>query len=40
MPLVDDLLARKVDLFSVANLRQFLELNATVLCGVDPQTRA
>jgi hypothetical protein len=37
---VDDLLARKVDLFSVANLRQFLELNATVLCGVNPQTRA
>ena len=36
---VDNLLARKVDLFSVANLRQFLELNATVLCGVKPQTR-
>ena len=36
---VDDLIARKVDLFSVANLRQFLELNATVLCGVNPQTR-
>jgi hypothetical protein len=37
---VDDLLARKVDLFSVGNLRLFLELNATVLCGLRPQTRA
>jgi hypothetical protein len=36
---VDDLLARKIDLFSVANLRQFLELNAIVLCGLDLQTR-
>ncbi len=36
---IDDLLARKVDLFSLASLRQFLELNAIVLCGLDPQTR-
>jgi hypothetical protein len=36
---VDDLVTRKVDLFSVARLRSFLELNATVLCGIDPQVR-
>jgi len=36
---VDDLLARKVNLFSVANLRQFLELNAIVLCSLDPRAR-
>jgi hypothetical protein len=38
--LVDDLLARKVDLFSLAQLRTFLELNAIVLCGLDPQVRS
>lgn len=37
---VDGLLARKVDLFSLAQLRCFLELNAIVLCGLDPQVRA
>jgi hypothetical protein len=37
---VDDLLTRKVDLFSLAHLRCFLELNAIVLCGIDPKIRA
>ena len=37
---VDGLLARKVDLFSLSQLRCFLELNAIVLCGLDPQVRA
>jgi hypothetical protein len=37
---VDGLLARKVDLFSLGQLRCFLELNAIVLCGLDPQVRA
>ena len=37
---VDDLLARKVDLFALGQLRTFLELNAIVLCGLDPQVRA
>jgi hypothetical protein len=37
---VDGLLGRKVDLFSVAQLRCFLELNAIVLCGLDPKVRA
>jgi len=36
---VDGLLARKVDLFSVTQLRCFLELNAIVLCGLDPKVR-
>jgi hypothetical protein len=38
--LVDDLVTRKVDLFSLAQLRTFLELNAIVLCGLDPQVRS
>ena len=36
---VDGLLARKVNLFSLAQLRCFLELNAIVLCGLDPVVR-
>jgi hypothetical protein len=38
--LVDELLARNVDLFSLRQLRTFLELNAIVLCGLDPKVRA
>jgi hypothetical protein len=37
---IDDLLARDVDLLSVGQLRQFLELNASVLCGCDDAVRA
>ena len=37
---IDDLLARKVDLLSVGQLRLFLELNALVLCGGDVAVRA
>lgn len=37
---VDDLIARRVDLFSLGQLRAFLELNALVLCGSDERVRA
>jgi hypothetical protein len=37
--MIDDMLARNVDLFSLGHLRLFLELNATVLCGRDAQAR-
>ena len=37
--LVDGLVAAGVDLFAMGNLKYLLELNATVLCGTDPQNR-
>jgi hypothetical protein len=37
---VDGLIARGVDLFSMGNLKLFLELNALVLCGHDRRARA
>lgn len=37
---IDDLLARRVDLLSVGQLRLFLELNALVLLGRDDAVRA
>jgi hypothetical protein len=36
---VDELIANKIDLFSLGQLRLFLELNALVLCGRNEQTR-
>ena len=38
--LVDQLAASKVDLFAMGNLKYLLELNTTVLCGIDPVRRA
>lgn len=38
--LIDDYVARGVDLFSLNNVGLLLELNATVLCGNDPAKRA
>lgn len=38
--LVDALVAADVDLFAMGNLKYLLELNATVLCGTDPESRA
>jgi len=38
--LVDALAAERVDLFAMGNLRCWLELNTTVLCGTDPIDRA
>jgi len=38
--LVDGLVAAGVDLFAMGNLKYLLELNATVLCGTDPESRA
>jgi hypothetical protein len=37
---IDELLARNIDLLSVGQLRLFLELNASVLCGCDDAVRA
>jgi len=37
---VDSLLAQRLDLFAMGNLRLFLELNALVLCGRDEAERA
>jgi hypothetical protein len=37
---IDELLARNVDLLSIGQLRLFLELNASVLCGCDDAVRA
>lgn len=37
---VDELLAAQIDLFAYGNLRLFLELNARVLCGLDPAVRS
>lgn len=37
---VDDLVDRKVDIFAFGHLREWLELNARVLCGTDAAVRA
>jgi hypothetical protein len=37
---VDNLLAQRVDLLAMSNLKLFLELNALVLCGHDQGARA
>jgi hypothetical protein len=36
---IDELIERQIDLFSLGQLRLFLELNALVLCGRDQQVR-
>jgi hypothetical protein len=36
---VEELIERKIELFSLGHLRLFLELNALVLCGRDKQVR-
>lgn len=38
--LVDTLVSERVDLFAMGNLKYWLELNTTVLCGTDPMDRA
>lgn len=38
--LIDDYVARGVDLFALENVGLLLEINATVLCGTDPARRA
>lgn len=38
--LVDSLVAERVDLFAMGNLKYLLELNTTVLCGTDASHRA
>jgi hypothetical protein len=38
--LVDTLAAERADLFAMGNLKYWLELNTTVLCGTDPVERA
>ena len=38
--LVDALASERVDLFAMGNLKYWLELNTTVLCGTDPMDRA
>ncbi len=38
--LVDELAAHRIDLFAMGNLKYWLELNMTVLCGTDPIERA
>jgi hypothetical protein len=38
--LVDALVAERIDLFAMGNLKYWLELNTTVLCGTDPSERA
>ena len=38
--LIDDYVARGVDLFALQNVGLLLEINATVLCGTDPERRA
>lgn len=37
--LVDDLVARGVDVFAMGSLKYLLELNTVVLCGTDPASR-
>jgi hypothetical protein len=37
--LIDDYVARDIDLFDLQNLDLMLEINATVLCGTDPAQR-
>ena len=37
--LVDEALAKKVDLFELQNTKYFLQMNYLVLCGMDTQTR-
>lgn len=37
--LIDDYVARGVDLFALQNIGLMLEINATVLCGTDPRKR-
>ncbi|MGW7774085.1 hypothetical protein ACTWM0_14155 [Pseudomonas machongensis] len=37
--LIDDYVARGIDLFDLQQLNLMLEINATVLCGSDPQRR-
>ena len=37
---VDDAITRGIDAFAMGNFKHFLELNARVLCGTDPQQRA
>jgi len=38
--LVDEVVAAGIDLFAMGNLKYWLELNVTVLCGIDPVERA
>ena len=38
--LIDDYVARGVDLFALENVGLLLEINATVLCGTEPARRA
>lgn len=38
--LIDDYVARGVDLFTLDNVGLLLEINATVLCGDDARRRA
>jgi len=38
--LVDEVAAARIDLFAMGNLKYWLELNLTVLCGTDPAERA
>jgi len=38
--LVDEVAAGRIDLFAMGNLKYWLELNTTVLCGTDPVERA
>lgn len=37
--LIDDYVAREIDLFDLAHVDLMLEINATVLCGTDPAER-
>lgn len=37
--LIDDYVARDIDLFDLQNIDLMLEINATVLCGTDPAQR-
>ena len=37
--LVDEALAKKVDLFELQNAKYFLQMNHLVLCGIDSETR-
>lgn len=37
--LIEDYVAREIDLFDLANVDLMLEINATVLCGTDPTER-
>jgi len=38
--LVDEVAAARIDLFAMGNLKYWLELNTTILCGTDPAERA